>query len=107
MRRERQRKLDMQKRTLLVGAGASADFLMHDMRLNPENCYQPVCVVDDDPAKKGRFFHGMPVAGTVDAIRSYAKQKKLTLFLFVHHPPQKNRKNAFMKNAWKPIAKHF
>lgn len=81
MRRERQRKLNMQKRTLLVGAGASADFLMHDMRLNPENCYQPVCVVDDDPAKKGRFFHGMPVAGTVDAIPELCKTKEIDAIL--------------------------
>lgn len=81
MQMEQRGKQITQKRTMLVGAGASADLLLRDMRLNPQNCYQPVCVVDDDPAKTGRFFHGMPVAGNIDKIQALCEKKQIETIL--------------------------
>lgn len=77
----KQQKAAEQKRTLLVGAGASAHFLFRDMHQNPHNIYHPVCVVDDDPVKVGRTFHGVYIAGTIDDIPSLCKERNIESIL--------------------------
>ena len=70
-----------QKRTLIVGAGVSAHLLLRDMRSNPHNGYHPVCVVDDDPAKIGRFFHSIHIAGNIDDIPALCSQRNIEAIL--------------------------
>lgn len=56
------------ERALIVGAGSAADLLLRDMQSNPHNRHVPICAVDDDCNKVGRFFHGLHVAGTIEEI---------------------------------------
>ena len=87
-----------QKRVLLVGAGSSADFLLRDMRINPQNQYHPVCVVDDDPEKIGRFFHSIHVAGNVDQIPKLCKEKQIeAIFICTPSATQKEQERIYEK----------
>jgi len=77
----KQQETKEQKRTLVVGAGASAHFLLRDMNQNPQNIYHPVCVVDDDPAKIGRTFHSIYIAGSIDDIPALCEERKIEAIL--------------------------
>ncbi|MGH2372897.1 MAG: SDR family NAD(P)-dependent oxidoreductase [bacterium] len=50
-------------RLLVVGAGAAGIRLVQAMAESPHNGYQPVGFVDDDPAKRGMYIHGLRVFG--------------------------------------------
>ncbi len=50
-------------RLLVVGAGAAGVRLVQAMAESPHNGFQPVGFVDDDPAKRGTYIHGLRVFG--------------------------------------------
>jgi len=54
------------KRAIVIGAGNAAENLVRELRRDPTSQYEPVALVDDDPAKQGREIHGVRVAGTID-----------------------------------------
>ena len=55
-------------RVLLVGAGAAGQLIVRSMRNARQVEYQPVAFIDDDPAKRGRYVHGLKVLGGKEAI---------------------------------------
>src|SRR5688572_25654335 len=53
---------------LIVGAGSGGQVLAWELRDNPRWKLWPRAFVDDDPAKVGRTYAGIPVLGDSDAI---------------------------------------
>ena len=51
------------QRLLIVGAGNTGQLVAREFLQHPEWDHRPVCFVDDDPAKRGKRIHGLPVAG--------------------------------------------
>ena len=51
------------KRVMIVGAGESGRALIREIQLNPTLMMDPVCAIDDNTMKKGRFLEGVPVVG--------------------------------------------
>lgn len=56
------------KRLLLIGAGNTGEHVLREMMDNPAIRVLPVGFIDDDPTKKGKSIHGVPVLGNVDQI---------------------------------------
>ena len=56
------------ERLVVVGAGRSGEQLVAELRSRRGHGLEPVCFVDDDPAKLGLSIHGLPVAGAPEAI---------------------------------------
>lgn len=56
------------KRVLIVGGGETAVQVYERIRTNPVLGYEPVAFVDDDPERRGREQHGLPVCGPLSAI---------------------------------------
>ncbi len=54
------------KRTLIVGAGNTAERIVRELARGRE--YQPVCLVDDDDNKQGITIHNVKVRGRLDDI---------------------------------------
>ena len=52
------------KKILIVGAGRVGTSLINEMKSNWEMSYNPVALVDDDPAKLDQTFYGVKVYGT-------------------------------------------
>ncbi len=61
---------DREKRTrlLIVGAGDAAEKMLREILDNPRVKYRPVGFLDDDPRKRGRSIHGVPVLAAIDDI---------------------------------------
>ena len=51
------------RRVLIVGAGEAGALVVREMQRNPNSNLQPVCFVDDDPAKQRQEIHSIPVVG--------------------------------------------
>ena len=90
------------KRTLIVGAGTTCELLMTEIKraklLKEKNAsarFDPVCVVDDDPAKIGKQFEGgVTVVGTTEDIPEFVKEFNVEQIIFAipSCPEDKKRK---------------
>ncbi|MFN2196019.1 MAG: polysaccharide biosynthesis protein [Anaerolineales bacterium] len=56
------------RRVLIVGAGDAGALVVRELQKNPQMNMQPVCFVDDDPAKQKQRIHDVPVSGTLNDI---------------------------------------
>ena len=61
-------------RVLVIGAGEAGLVLIKEMVTSDKISYQPVCILDDDPEKKGKTIYGVKVVGKTDEVEKYAKE---------------------------------
>jgi FlaA1/EpsC-like NDP-sugar epimerase len=57
---------------IVFGAGGAGAQLIHRLATHPDVGYQPVAVLDDDPAKRRLRVHGIPVLGGRDQMAEAA-----------------------------------
>ena len=55
---------DSKKRVMIVGAGQGGTLLIRELKNSDKSLAEPICVVDDDANKTGKFVSGVPVKGT-------------------------------------------
>lgn len=60
-------------RVMIIGAGSAGQMLIRDLQRAKETNLKPVCVIDDDKSKQGRYIEGIPVVGDRDEILSAAR----------------------------------
>jgi FlaA1/EpsC-like NDP-sugar epimerase len=60
------------RRAIIVGAGASGGMIVKELSENPQLGLVPVAVLDDDPNKHRLRLNGVPVAGSISALREVA-----------------------------------
>ncbi len=78
------------KRTMIVGAGTTCALMMTEIKraklLKEKNAsarYDPVCVIDDDPAKIGKQFDGgVTVVGGTEDIPRFVKEFAVEQIIF-------------------------
>ena len=56
------------KRMLIIGAGAAGEKAIREILENPGLKFKPVGFLDDDPEKQGKAIHGVLILGSVDEI---------------------------------------
>ncbi|HEX9694675.1 MAG TPA: polysaccharide biosynthesis protein, partial [Actinomycetota bacterium] len=69
------------RRVIVVGAGQAGEMLVRDMLRTPGSDLRPVGFVDDDPAKKGKRIHGLPVMGATQDLVAIATRAGADLCL--------------------------
>jgi FlaA1/EpsC-like NDP-sugar epimerase len=67
---------------LLFGAGAAAHDLVRALRRDRESRYNPVGVLDDDPAKRHLWVNGVPVLGGREEIPAAIARTRATTVIF-------------------------
>jgi FlaA1/EpsC-like NDP-sugar epimerase len=68
-------------RTIVVGAGRTAELLVRDVQHNPLSPYQLVGLVDDDPAKRGTSLLGRPVLGRLSDLPQLVVSRRIAMVL--------------------------
>jgi FlaA1/EpsC-like NDP-sugar epimerase len=54
------------KNVLIIGAGDAGEKILREIKENYQLHYKVIGFIDDDPVKKGKSIHGIPVLGNVD-----------------------------------------
>jgi FlaA1/EpsC-like NDP-sugar epimerase len=65
------------KRVVIIGGGGSGEKMLREIFDNPHLSYEVVCFLDDNPGKKGRAIHGVPVLGPVDYLPRVVEDRKI------------------------------
>ena len=65
------------KRLVIIGAGDAGEKMLREIRDNPKMDYDVVGFLDDDPKKKGKSIHGVPVLGSVMRIHDMAYRDEM------------------------------
>lgn len=67
---------------MIIGGGSAGRDLIHEIKYSDKLNWKAVCVIDDNPSKKGRFIGGVPIVGGREVIISAAKQYGITQIVF-------------------------
>lgn len=71
----RAREKDSTPRVMVVGGGQAGTLIIREMKASEKIHGYPVCIVDDDRDKQGRFIDGVQVDGTRDDIPELVREK--------------------------------
>ncbi|MCQ2089646.1 MAG: polysaccharide biosynthesis protein [Fibrobacter sp.] len=78
------------KRTMIIGAGNAAMILLQEIRHSKHDksdrgassAIYPVCLIDDDRTKMGKFYYNVVVAGGTSEIPAIAKAENVQQIIF-------------------------
>lgn len=65
------------KKVLIIGAGAAGEKILREIIENYQLHYKVIGFVDDDPGKKGRSIHGVPILGNVDNLAEVLENEEV------------------------------
>lgn len=71
--KKRYEKTEDTRNVMIIGAGAAASLLIKELKYGPGNA-KISCIIDDNPAKKGKYIHGLPIVGDRDDIPKMAEK---------------------------------
>ena len=71
--RRKYQKAESHRNVMIVGAGSAASLLIKELQYGPGDS-KIVCLIDDNPAKKGKYIHSIPIVGNRSDI-PYMAQK--------------------------------
>lgn len=60
--------------TMVIGAGEAGNMIIQELKYSKHLNRRVCCIIDDNPSKKGKYLHGVPVVGNRDAIIDCAKK---------------------------------
>ena len=69
------------KRTMIIGAGYTASAILEELSRGV-SIYKPVCLVDDDPDKRGRIIGDVEVVGTTKEIPRLVRKYAVSTIIF-------------------------
>ncbi len=75
-------------RTLIIGAGNSADALLRDLARSGAMPLKPVCAVSSTTSNVGLRLHGVPVVGTLDKISAVLEENDIEQVLIALDNPE-------------------
>ncbi len=76
------RKPNSRERIMIIGAGSAGDILVRELLGKQMEEGRPVCLIDDNPNKHGKYLNGVPIVGGRDRIRSAAEKYRVTKIIF-------------------------
>ncbi len=65
------------KKVLIIGAGAAGEKILREIFENNQLHYKVIGFIDEDPQKKGRSIHGVPVLGNLGIITSVLEKEEV------------------------------
>ncbi|WP_206475225.1 nucleoside-diphosphate sugar epimerase/dehydratase [Dietzia sp. KRD202] len=68
-------------RVIVFGAGSGGQQLVRELRRSPLSTYNPVALLDDDPAKKNLVIESVRVRGTRDDLEVVASREKVGILI--------------------------
>ena len=73
----RKRDSAVQKRVMIIGGGQAGTLLIKELNSSERASGIPVCIIDDDHNKIGKYINGVPIRGTREEIPELAEKYKI------------------------------
>ena len=80
--RHKSAKHGRQKRTMLIGAGNAGMLVLREFQNSENSQNRVVCIVDDDPLKRGQYLRNVKIAGGRNDIISLAETRRIEEIVF-------------------------
>ena len=61
-------------RVMIIGGGSAGSSLIQEMQTSEKISYNPVCILDDDPAKLKSYISDVKIVGTTKEVKKYAEE---------------------------------
>ena len=87
--------------TMIIGAGAAANILLHEIKTSPALEYYPVCILDDSPEKRRSTVYGVKVVGNCDKIEEIAEKYDIKTIIFAIPSATPERKGEILRRCSK------
>lgn len=71
--RQKYRKIENSRNVMIIGAGSSASILIKELQFGRGDS-KVICIIDDNPAKKGKYINSIPIVGNRNDIPYMAKK---------------------------------
>lgn len=72
----------LQKRTVIIGAGQATKMLLKEIDTNPVHCpYHPVALLDDDFKKQHTYLYDVPVKGKISDLPRICQQERVEVIM--------------------------
>lgn len=72
----------IQKRTIIIGAGQATKMLLKEIDTNPEHCpYHPVALLDDDFKKQHSYLYDVPVKGKISDLPQICEKERAEVIM--------------------------
>lgn len=69
-------------RAMVIGAGSAGQVIVRDLKSSSKSDIMPVCVIDDNRNKWGRYMDGIPIFGGRDSIMEAVEKYNVDRILF-------------------------
>lgn len=84
------------KRVMMIGAGDAGQQLIRDINKNSKINAKVVCIIDDNPNKKGRYIEGVEIVGDRDDILSSVEKYNIDQIYFAIPAASNNQKREIL-----------
>ncbi|NLD19036.1 MAG: polysaccharide biosynthesis protein [Clostridiales bacterium] len=64
------------RNVMIIGAGAAASLLIKELQFGPGD-FRIQCIIDDNPSKKKKYIHGIPIVGNREQILEMANRYRI------------------------------
>lgn len=64
-------------RTMIIGAGEAGSMIIREIKHSKYLSQRVVCIIDDNPSKKGKYLQGIPIVGNQHTIVENVKKYKI------------------------------
>ena len=71
--RQKYRKIGNSRNVMIIGAGSAASILIKELQFGRGDS-KVICIIDDNPAKKGKYINSIPIVGNRNDIPYMAKK---------------------------------
>lgn len=68
--------------TMVVGAGEAGSMIIQELKFSKHLNKKVVCIIDDNPSKKGKYLHGVKIVGDRNTILENAKKYDVQEIIF-------------------------
>lgn len=91
-------------RTLIIGAGWTANTVLREILINQTE-FEPICILDDDPSKRGMLIHKIPVVGKISQIEEICNKYDIHKILFAIPSMDEQKKREVLNECLKTNCK--
>lgn len=82
LRAKRDREQESSHRAMIIGAGSAGQMIIKELLLSSKAKSKPVCIIDDNSNKWGRYIDGIPVVGGREHILNAVEKYRVDQILF-------------------------